>query len=453
MAVVGGGITGLTAALALSEHESRPTVTLFEEADRLGGKIRTVEVGDGFVEAGPDSFLVREPWAEELCRRVGLADDLISPDVFGAAVLVNGELRPFPKGSLWGLPTRPSTALRAEALSWRGRIRALGDLVGPGPLRGPDTSVADLVRERFGAEVLERLVDPLLAGTRAGSTSEMSLAAALPQVDALARSYRSIMRGARAQGAAASGPPPFRGIRGGMERLTRRLESSLSERVMIHTRTGIRRIRTSRDGYELIASEGSVSSADAVVLCTPAPAAAEMLRDLSPPSSSLLGAVRYASVASIALRFRPGSVATAPGTSGVLVPSSEGRAISACTWWSSKWPEASGEAQIVRCFVGRSSNDALEGSDDELASKCVSDLRAITGSASQPLDWTVTRWSEGLPEYQVGHLDRLAEVDAALADHPRLALAGAGYGGSGVPDCIAQAHRAVQNIMGAPGPA
>lgn len=451
--VVGGGITGLATAFFLATGEAPPDeITLFESDTRLGGKLHTLETDDGWVEAGPDSFLAREPWVEDLCRAIGLGEDLEEPAVFGARVWIGGDLRPFPPGSLWGLPSSPLAALKAGALSPTGRLRALGDLVVPGPLRGPDISVAELVTRRFGSQVLDRLVDPLLAGTRAGSTREMSLAAALPQVDSLARGHRSIMRAQAGESASqGQGPPPFLGIRGGMQRLAKRLGAVLADRVRIHTGTSVECLREAGTAYEVMTGRGS-TTADAVVVGVPAPAAADLLREIDPTSSRLLRDITYAPVASVALTYPPGSLVPAPGTSGVLVPSGEQAAISACTWWSTKWPGAAPGTQVVRCFVGRTVGDPISADDDELVAACARDVQAISGARTAPLRGIVTRWEPGLPQYRVGHLERLNDIERSLEAHPRIALAGAGYRGSGLPDCIRQAQIAAHKVMESTGP-
>ena len=337
IAVIGGGITGLAAAWTLSkEAPARTRVVLFEAEGRLGGKIRTDEFGGGYIEAGPDSFLARHSWGVDLCRELGLADELVPPSVFGAALWIDGRLRSIPARLFFGIPTRPAACLSAP-LTWRGRARALGDLVRPGPLSGDDVSVAAFVRHRFGAEVLDRLVDPLLAGTRAGQPDEISLAAALPQIDAIARSNKSVMRGLRKQsrdGSLAEGPPPFLAIRGGMQRLIEALQRELTEKVEFRTGVPVESIRKSDGGYELTGREPL--RAQSVIVTAPAYDAARLLHDLSPVASRLLAGIEYTPSVSVTLSFPHGRIEVPPGTSGVLVPEGSGPTLAACTWWSAK---------------------------------------------------------------------------------------------------------------------
>ena len=443
VAIVGGGITGLATAFALTNQADSLEISLFESGPRLGGKIRTLEFAGGRIEAGPDSFVARAPWLEDLCRQLGLQEQLMEPAVFGAAVWAGGRLRRFPSPSLWGLPTSPAVALRTDALSLRGRLRALGDMFLPGPLRGPDVSVSDLVERRFGREVLERLVDPLLAGTKAGSIDEMSLAAALPQVDSLARASRSVMSAARATGGSA---PRFLSLTGGMEQLVEALEGALEGRVNLRADAPITGLHPVDDGYALTVREGESMHVDAVVLCVPAPTAARLLTNISPDAANLLHAVEEAPVASIALRYPTGAFRIPEGTSGVLVPRGENMTISACTWWSEKWPDAAQAGQVVRCFAGRTLTDRFPASDEELIEACAADIAKITDADTRPQEAIVTRWQEGLPQYRVGHLERLDAVERALVAHPRLTLAGASYRGSGLTDCVGQAIEVARRL-------
>ena len=451
IAVIGGGITGLVAARALANYAVPTTkVVLYEATDRLGGKIRTESFAGGTIEAGPDSFLAREPEAVDLCRELGLEDELISPEVFGAALWAGDELHRFPADTFFGLPATPAAALKARVLSPAGRARALGDLVVSGPLTAKDISVGDFVTRRFGAEVLERLVDPLLAGTRAGRTDEMSLAAALPHIDALARKHRSVMRALareRRTQPNLSGPPPFLGIRGGMKRLVDALVNEISPAIELATGTPIESIRRVHNGYEL-RLKGRDVHVDAVLITTPAFDAARLVGELSPRAAEQLRTIEYASLASVSLFYPDAQFSVPENTSGVLVSSKSHRTISGCTWWSMKWPEASRQGQVVRCFVGRSSEaDPTTVADEELISRCSDEVSALVNSTARPRESSVTRWPLGLPQYSVGHLDRVRTIEQALSEHDRIAVAGAAYRGSGLPDCIKQAEKAALTLV------
>ncbi|CAN5682689.1 hypothetical protein BH24ACT26_BH24ACT26_01860 [soil metagenome] len=499
VAVVGGGITGLVAARALARGGAH--VVLFESQELLGGKIRTDELEGRPVEAGPDSFVEREPFgARLLCEELGLGDELVAPAAFGAHVWTGGKLRAMPAGFVLGVPASPVALLRSGILSPLGAGRALGDLVLPGPLAGGDVSVGSFVRRRFGPEVLERLVDPILAGTRAGRADDMSLAAAAPQIDSVARAHRSVLIGlmrGRRTGDPGSGAPKFLGLRAGMQSLVERLRADLGPSVEL--RTGAMVTRLSVDGADagvgaggnssgldrgesgagldtggngagvglgvpggglgsrgrdlVVESEGEPPFAVAgAVLAVPVFAATEILASICPDAARELDAIEYASVALVNLVYPPGAATLPPSGSGILVPSSEGRMLAGCTWTSRKWPHAapSDGALTVRCFIGRSGDDAaLELGDDELAARAHGELCEAMGIGAPPRATKVVRWARAIPQYSVGHNERMDRIDAALAPRPTIALAGAGYRGSGLPDCIRQGEEAARRVLDA----
>lgn len=411
--------------------------------------IRTDPFEDGYVEAGPDSFLAREPWATDLCRELGLENDLVQPTVFGAALWLDGGLQRIPPGLLFGVPTS-SSAVWSAPLSLAARMRALGDLVLPGPLRGPDISVGEFVSQRFGSQLLDRLVDPLLAGTRAGRPNEIGLAAGLPQLDEVARGHRSVIRGFAAQrrrGDLPQGPPPFSALKGGMQRLVDSLTDALADRVDIRTGTPVDLVRRSDSGYELLGPDSLRASS--VIVTVPAFDAARVLRELSPHASRLLAGIEYSPSVNVTLAYPPGRVDVPSGTSGVLVPSRAGLTVSACTWWSVKWPQAAPDSFVIRCFVGRDSDDpGVLLDEDELVARCIGDVGALTGTEASPEKTLVTRWDRGLPKYRVGHLDRVASIEESLAETPGISVAGAAYRGSGLPDCIRQGQQTALRVLG-----
>jgi oxygen-dependent protoporphyrinogen oxidase len=451
VAVVGGGITGLAAARALAERGVE--VVLLEAGPRMGGKIVTETLGDLVVEGGPDSFLARDPAARLLCEAVGLGRDLVAPASFGAVIWSRGRLRRLPPGWPHGLPVSPWTAWRAGLLSPLGAARAAADLVLPGSLRGADVSVGAFIRRRFGRPTLEQLVDPLLAGTRAGDTGELSLAAALPTIDSLARRRRSVILGlreARRSGSLPAGPPPFLSVRGGLGRLVEHLVDDLEGRARLLLGARVTHIEAARGGFALRLDEGETIAAEGVVVAVPAYRASSVLASLSAPAAAGLAAIEHASVAVVTLLYPPGSFDPPAGTSGMLVPSSEGRTLSACSWFSEKWPHAApaGGEVVLRCFVGRSRrHPALSLPDDQLTERIAAELADALELESSPRSVSVARWDKGLPQYAVGHLERLREIEAALAKWPRVQLAGASYRGSGLPDCIRQGEAAAGRVL------
>lgn len=435
--VIGGGITGLAAARRITHASSESRVVVLEREARLGGKLLTHDIAGVPVEAGADWFVTRQPAAVQLCRDLGLDDDLVAPERTGAALWSRGNVTPLPPGLVRGIPTDPSAAARAGVLSRRGALRASLDLVWSRRLEGPDISVGAFVRRRFGNEVLERLVGPLLAASRSGSPDDLSLAAAAPEIDVSARSNKSVIRGLRR--ASAPIAEPFLGLRGGMRTLLAALRTELGD-AEIRTDVDARLVRRTADGYEIDHGGGTLS-ADAVVIAVPAPSAAGLVGTLDEALAQELGRIEYA----------PGIVATLvypapvrpPAGSGMLVPTREERTLTACAWFSEKWAHARPEdgSLIVRCFVSRAS--AL--TDEEIVGRIVSELEEAVGLGA-PVDHLVTRWNAALPVYRVGHLDLVRRIEERAARLPGVELAGAALRGSGVPDCVLQGHDAADRV-------
>ncbi|HEV2757278.1 MAG TPA: protoporphyrinogen oxidase [Actinomycetota bacterium] len=450
VAVAGGGITGLVTARAVLR--AGLDVVLLEAGDDAGGKIVTKSLGGVAVEGGPDSFLARDEWGVELCRSIGLGNELVSPAVFGGLVWSRGRLHPLPRGLVSGIPTLPFSILRTGLLSRRGALRAVTDLFNSKPLTGRDVSVGALVRDRLGDEVLERLVDPLLAGTRAGDADEMSLAAAAPDLDMVARRHRSLILGLRTWGPDTPGktaPPVFMAPIGGMSRIVGALKTELHD-ADVRYGSAVESVARDGKGFRLETRSGDVR-ADGVVLAAPAYAAARQVAALDPGASQALASIPYASVAVVALLYPRSAGAPPAKGSGMLVPRVEGRTIAACTWYSTKWPtSAPADGFLLRAVVGRSGrHPALDLADDELVAAVHEDLAGMLGLKGQPTVHLVTRWERGLPQYLVGHLDRVTGAELALAQHGPLFLAGAGYRGSGIPDCIKGATEVAAAVVNA----
>jgi len=446
VAVVGGGITGLAAAHYLAK--SGAEIVVLESSGRLGGKVLTERHGGLTVEAGPDSFLDREPAAASLCRELGLGPDLVSPARFGALVWTGTKLAQLPAGFPHGIPSSPYRGWRSGLLSGWGALRACADLLNPRPVSGPDISLGAFVAHRFGSEVLENLVDPVLAGTRAGGAESLSLAAATPVIDSLARRNRSLIAGLRGQDP--SGTPPFLAVGGGMDRLVERLAAVLGDSAEVRTGARVARIARPTRGFELQLANGGTLEVQGVILTVPAFAAAAILADLSPRAAAHLATIQYASVASVTLVYPEGSWTPPEGTSGMLVSRAARATLAACSWTSHKWPDTAPAdgSLVMRCFAGRSGADpVLQAPDDELARRLAAELSAALGLDASPLRWRVTRWERGLPQYAVGHLERVAAAERALEAHPGVALAGAGYRGSGLPDCIRQGQEAAGRML------
>ncbi|HWC14322.1 MAG TPA: protoporphyrinogen oxidase [Actinomycetota bacterium] len=438
LAVVGAGITGLTAAYRLQQRGFG--VTVLEGAERPGGKIWTGEIDGITVEEGPDAFLPRDERVIDLCTELGLADDLVSPAVFGAYLWHRRALRRLPPGSPYGIPRAPKAAWQEGLLSAAGAARATLERLWTKPLEGPDVSVGSFVRKRFGREVLDHLVDPLLAGVRGGRVEEMSLATAAKEIDAIARTRPSILRALRDHEPT---PPVFLAPRGGMQTIVDRLAAGAGD---LRINTPVRALKRDGGRVTIELDDGRVT-VDGVVVALPTYRAADVLHAIAPAASPMLEDVGYASVAVITLVYPPRSFVPPPKGSGFLVASRSGLTISACTWYSTKWPHVVTDGRIVlRCVVGRAGDD-VPASDEELVAATERDLARVLGLKANPLATRVSRWERSIPEYRVGHLQLVDDIERSIERAGPIVVAGAGYRGSGIPDCIASAERAVQRLL------
>ena len=466
--VVGGGITGLAAAYRLvagRSGRSRPEVTVLESSSRVGGKLRTVTVADAVVEAGPDSFVLRKPAAADLCKELGLGAHLLVPAASGAYVWARGRLEEFPPESAFGIPSSLESIARWPGLSPRGRASATFDLwrgVPRSARDAQDESAAALVARRLGREAAGVLVLPVLAGIHAADPERMSVAATFPEIRAWERGYGSLVRGARAARRSAStsrsAPPPlFATLDGGLERLPAALAEAIGSDA-IHVSSPVDRVEPGADGvrYAVVAG-GKAHPADAVVLAAPAAVAAASLDAHAPTAAAAARELRTAGVATVTLVFPAGTADVLPEATGFLAPIRSGgsarrglRVITACTWLSRKWPDDSfGDRAVVRCFVGRDGEqDALALDDAELARAVAADVELATPVGVAPAASLVTRWPDGMPQYDVGHLDRVARLEDALsADVPGVVVAGAPYRGVGIADCVRQGDEAAEAVL------
>jgi protoporphyrinogen/coproporphyrinogen III oxidase len=443
--VVGGGLAGLTAAYRLlrgSERAVRPAVTLLEAGRRLGGKLHTIEVDGLPVEAGADSFVVRKPQAVELCRDLGLEDELVVPGTSGAYVWSRGELVRVIEPSAFGIPARPGRLLRWPGLSVRGRTRALFDLYRRRRVSLDDESLAALLRRRLGSEAAQTLVEPLLGGLHAADPVALSAMATFPELSLWERRHGSLIRGARAAVKAAGGSagPMFATVWGGLSRMVQALTASIGED-NIRKDAPVKSL-TKTGAMFLVEAGPERLETDAVIVATPAFEAARLLAELIPAASNELGAIRYASTAVVILAYPPGSASALPEGTGFVVPSQAQSLVTACTWFSRKWPGPQFEDRaVIRCFVGRDGReDAVGLADEPLIDAVHREATAAVPIGAEPTAARVIRWPRGMPQYDVGHLERLSRIDGALQDLPGVFVTGAAYGGVGIADCIRQAN-------------
>jgi oxygen-dependent protoporphyrinogen oxidase len=446
--VVGGGVAGLAAAVFLADGPHR--VTVLEASGRVGGKLKTGEVGGVRVDLGAESVLARRPEAVDLARAVGLADALEPPSTARAAIWTRDALRPIPGGQVMGVPGDLDALAASGVLTPEGLDRARHER--PGPPVDADTTIGAYVGSRLGHEVVDRLVEPLLGGVYAGQTSEISLRAAVPQLLPIALEGGPLVDGVRRLTARAQAAGPvFQGIRGGIGTLAEAAAAHL-RRAGADLRTGspVEELRRTPDGWRVVTG-GRVLHADAVVLAVPAPQAAELLRADAPAAATELAAVEYAGMALVTMAFRRADLGEVPQGSGFLVPPVDGRSIKASTFSSNKWGwlgAAAPDTFVLRTSLGRHREEAvLDLPDGELVARSLADLGHAVGLRALPYATEVTRWTGGLPQYPVGHLDRVARIRRSVAAVGALAVCGAAYDGVGIPACIAGARRAVNDVL------
>ena len=443
--VVGGGIAGLTAAWELGRSTTHDIV-LLEASPRPGGKLLTTRCGGALVEEGADAFVATTPDVVDLARSAGLSARLVSPAVFAADLWLDGALRPMPQATLFGVPARPFAAVKTGVLSPRGALQAAAENLTLRPLSGPDLPVATFVEERLGREVLDRLVEPVLAGTRSGRPEDLSLAAALPEVDELARRERSVTKALRSRRSRAQ-PPAFRSFAGGLGELVEALQTGPFR---LRLGSPVTSLQRAGRGYEAVLEDGTGVPAAAAIVAVPAPRAAGILAEAAPRAAEALTGIPFTPAAVLTFAFRSSSVPVPRDRSGVLLPRTQAGVLTAATWYSSKWP-GSGPVDVVRAFAGRAgTEEVLSLPDDDLSRQALHELEDMVGRLPEPQAVKVTRWSDGLPQYRIGHRERLHSLEEALLEHPRLALAGASYRGPGITACVASGKRAAARVAAAP---
>jgi len=437
--IVGGGISGAAAAWFLRDHE----VTVIDGAAQIGGKLRTSDVAGLSVDEGAEQLLVRRPEGVALAREVGLGDELVHPQTSSASVWARGRLRPLPPRTLLGVPSS-ARAMTGVLAPWE-LARLELDRVLPGTAPTEDVSVASFVGHRVGRPVVDRLVEPLLGGVYAGRADQLSLFATMPQ---LPRVDGSLMAAVRRSLPTSSNEPVFATVRGGLQRLVDAVVDQ--SRAEVVTGRLVRRLERTSSGWRVVHGptvDEQATEADAVVLAVPAHPAARLLADCAPVATSELAAIDYASVAIVTLAYPAGSMPALVG-SGYLVPALPGRPVKAVTFTSAKWSHLRGDVAVVRASIGRYGDvEDLQHDDADLVAAVRREIAATVGIVAEPVATRVSRWGGGLPQYTVGHLDRVQRIRSAVGAVHGLAVCGAAYDGIGVPACIASARRAVDTLL------
>ena len=464
--VIGAGLSGLVAAYKIAERANgagrRPVELIVLEAkDRVGGAIWTDEINGFTLEGGPDSFITNKPWALELCRDLGLGDQLIGTDDLHrrSFVVREGRLMSVPEGFVLMAPNRLAPLLASPILSWRGKARLLLDLVIPRKDTDSDESLATFVKRRLGREALDRLVQPLVGGIYTADPNELSLKATLPQFPAMEREHRSLILAAIREGrkskaaernASGARYGMFVSLAKGMQTLPDTLRAALPAG-SVRTNTAVRRV--SRNGpssnWVVDLLDGPSIEADAVVMATEAHASARLLDGVDPNLALQLRSIPYASSVIVNVAFKREQIAHPLNGFGLVVPSIENRSILAASFLSVKFPRRAPKGTaLIRVFVGGATQPELfDRDDEEIKSLVRSELEELIGARGVPLLMEVGRHPRAMPQYTLGHLDRVETIRRQAAMHSRLFLAGNAFDGVGIPDTVHKAELAADSVL------
>jgi len=456
IAIIGGGISGLSAAFTLEQRRAAGApleYTLYESSPRFGGVLRTELVDGCVVEAGPDSFLSEKPWASDLCRQLGLADQLIgSNDAQRKTyILLKGRLIPIPDGLMFMVPTKITPAVLSPLFSLGSKLRMAREWFHPPRHGNEDETVASLVERHYGREVVERLADPMLSGVYGGDAGELSVRAVMPRFAEMEAQYgslgRAMMAARKKMGGNHAKPALFTSLKEGMQQLTETLLTRLPTQAL-RANSAVQALQQ-QAGSWLVSAGYKSDVFDAVIVAAPATAAAALLQNVSPALAAELGSIRYSSSVTVALGYGPEVRAALPAGFGFLVPRAEGIRMLAATFVHNKFPHRAPEDRaLIRCFFGGLRDEAiLHISDDEILQVARRELRQILGVTAEPLFTRVFKWPGSMAQYAVGHLEKLERIERLRGELPGLALAGNAYRGIGVPDCVRSGRGTAAQVL------
>jgi oxygen-dependent protoporphyrinogen oxidase len=457
--IVGGGIAGLSTAFALLEEAKalgEPVqCTVLEAQPKWGGKIYTTRVEGLIVEGGPDSFLSIKPWGLGLVEKLGLSSQLINTNQGQSKTFAysRGQLREFPQGLVSMVPTKMGPLFKSGLVSWAGIVRMAGDWFIPARQAGdPEESLASFFSRRFGQEAFDRLIEPLVAGIYAGDASELSVSATFPQFVDLEVKHGGLIKGALAQQKARQASPQksfaprslFVTLQGGLSDLVARLVEVLrNEGVTLSSGKTVEHVNRveGSDGtgrWKVQLADGELIEVDGVVLATPAYISSRLLEAFHPEIASLLAQIPYASTVTVSLAFLKTAVQSHLNGFGFVVPRVENRKLIAATWSSQKWVgRANSNESLIRCYIGGRGREAILDLDDgRLVDVILNELRDMVGIEAKPLSAHVFRWAQAMPQYVIGHRDRVKAIRQRLTAYQGLYVTGAAYEGLGIPDCI-----------------
>jgi protoporphyrinogen/coproporphyrinogen III oxidase len=460
MVIVGGGIAGLSAAYYAIRNAPATKITVLESAGYWGGKITTDRVsfddGQFIIEGGPDAFLATKPWGVALCSDLSLEDRLhgTNPHTKNTYVLNKGRLLPLPEGLAMMIPTNIKTMIKTPLISWFGKARMGIDLFLPAKPIDVDESLGAFISRRLGREAYLNLIEPLLSGIYAGDGDQLSVVSTFPNLRDLEIKYSSLMRGALEMSKQSNGKSvqasrsafltPITGLAEIVEKLVECLESNGAD---LSLNTRVIRIMHHGSRYKVESATGSTLEADSILLASPAFISGNLLVSLDPELAAVLQSIPYASTATISLAYRQNDLPRDLDGYGYVIPRREGRSALACTWTSTKFPHRAPKGYaLIRVFVGRAGQD-IPWNEIDLLALAKEELNLTLNITAEPVLQRVFLWESAMPQYEVGHLEKLKLIDDALAKHSGLALAGNGYRGTGIPDCIHSGELAVERIL------
>jgi protoporphyrinogen/coproporphyrinogen III oxidase len=465
--IIGGGIAGLAAAYYTCKNSGiQGSVTILEEADYWGGKISTERIDDFVIEGGPDTFVVTKPWAVNLCKELGIAERLkgTDPNNKKTYILKNERLHELPGGLTMMIPTEFSPMIRTGLLSWPAKARMGLDFFLPAAKENDDETLGGFVTRRLGREAYENLIEPLMSGIYAGDGDQLSLQATFPYLRDLERKHGGLVKGAlalrreRARSLRSNGrsPDPTPGSRsifltpiGGLAEIVETLVEKLRTfDVELRLNTAVREVSRTHEGYQINLWNGEYLLANSIILATPTYITADLIEGFAPDLIGELRAIEYVSTATVSLAYRESDLPRLLDGYGYVIPRQEGRKALACTWTSSKFPHRAPEGYaLLRVFIGRAGQEEeIQWHDEGLLEIAREELQLTLGITAEPLFTRTYRWERAMPQYNLGHPDRLVRIAASLKAYPGLALAGGGYQGIGIPDCIRSGELAAEHI-------
>ncbi|HHW39306.1 MAG TPA: protoporphyrinogen oxidase [Bacillales bacterium] len=459
--VIGGGIAGITAAYYLQKEVKEKVLPietmLIEASDRLGGKVQTYTDNDYVIEKGPDSFLARKTSASRLAEEAGLKDQLVTNGTGKSYILVKDKLHSMPGGAIMGIPTKIVPFALSSMFSPIGKLRAGGDFILPPSNVKGDQSLGKFFRRRFGNEIVDHLIEPLLSGIYAGDIDQMSLLATFPQFYEVEQKHRSLILGMKKT---TPKPKPtktatigkksggmFLSLKGGLESLVHAIAAKLNPGSVVKG-VSVEQVEQIGDQYRLNLSSGEEIKADSIIVCVPHQQTAQIFSQY--PFFKPFHNVPSTSVANVALAFPEAAIKQDIDGTGFIISRDSGYAMTAVTWTHKKWPHSAPKGKaLLRCYVGRPGDEEIVNrSDEEIVETVLKDLNKTMNIVSAPELTVITRWHDSMPQYTVGHKERMRDITAKMRNElPGVFLAGASYEGLGVPDCIDQGEAAVKRVL------